>query len=284
MAVLASACSAYQPPPPPTPREATEVAASMGRSWDAVIDMFAARNIPIRTIERVSGIIATEQLAVGDEGKDWADCGEDNGTVLAPNFATYNVLVRGDSVNSRIKATVRWTLETSPSSSIECSTRHVWERELEQQAKGRAEAQALSGRDGSPEQSAAAEPTLASSTGPMASTSATDTPAQGPTAAGSHGLRSGVELLREPTFSAAVSDLQSLNALQGFGETARDTLTVQLTDQGIRSLAIRHYLRRLFYAYRFANDLRPDTLLLLTHGGRIVGTYTETGLDKRDWR
>jgi hypothetical protein len=256
----------------------------MGRSWDAVIDMFAARNIPIRTIERASGIIATEQLAVGDEGKDWADCGEDNGTVLAPNFATYNVLVRGDSVSSLIKATVRWTREIRPSSSIECSTRHVWERELELQAKGRAEAYALSGRDSSPEQMAAVEPALASSAGAMPPTAATDTPAEGSTAAANHGLRSGVELLREPTFSAAVSDLQSLNALQGFGETGRDTLTVQLTSQGIRSLAIRHYLRRLFYAYRFANDLRPDTLLLLTHGGRVVGTYSETGLDKRDWR
>ena len=98
------------------------------------------------------------------------------------------------------------------------------------------------------------------------------------------GVRSGVELLREPTFSTAISDLQSLDALQGFGETGQDTLTVQLTDEGIRSLAIRHYLRRLYYAYRYANDLRPDTLLLLTHGGRVVGTYTETGLDKRGWR
>jgi len=256
----------------------------MGRSWDAVIDMFAARNIPIRTIERASGIIATEQLAVGDEGKEWADCGEHRGTVLTPNFATYNVLVRGDSVSSRIKATVRWTLETSPSDAIECSSRNIWEQELEQQAKGRAEAHTLSGRDGSPGRGATAEPTLASSTGATPPTSATDRPVDAATPAVRQGLRSGVELLREPTFSAAISDLQSLNALQGFGETGRDTLTVQLTPEGLQSLAIRHYLRRLFYAYRFANDLRPDTLLLLMHGGRVVGTYTETGLERRDWR
>lgn len=256
----------------------------MGRSWDAVIDMFAARNIPIRTIERASGIIATEPLAVGDEGKDWADCGQNNGTVLSPNFAIYNVLVRGDSASSRIKATVRWTLTTSATESIECSTSHVWERELEAAAKGRAEARAISGRDESPSSvsAAVAEPTFASSAGatPPSPGSASD----GSRLAQARGVRSGVELLREPTFSTAISDLQSLDALQGFGETGQDTLTVQLTDEGIRSLAIRHYLRRLYYAYRYANDLRPDTLLLLTHGGRVVGTYTETGLDKRGWR
>jgi hypothetical protein len=253
----------------------------MGRAWDAVIDMFAARNIPIRTIERASGIIATEELAVGEEGKGLADCGEQNGTVLSPNLATYNVLVRGDSVTSRIKATVRWALVKDASISIECSTSHVWERELEEQAKGRAETHALSDRETSPE---AAEPTLASSTG---ATPASPAPAPAASSSGSRterSLRSGVELLREPTFSTAVSDLQSLNALQGFGETGRDTLTVQLTDDGIRSLAIRHYLRRLYYAYRYANELDPDTLLLLTHAGRVVGTYTETGLDKRGWR
>lgn len=52
---------------------------SRGRTWDAVIDQFAARNIPIRTIERVSGLIVTDQLTVGREGYWWANCGKGNG-------------------------------------------------------------------------------------------------------------------------------------------------------------------------------------------------------------
>ncbi len=89
----------------------------MGSTWDAVIDMFAERNIPIRTIERASGIIATEQLSVGPEGKVWPDCGRSfSGTVL-PNYAIYNLLVRGDSSSSRVKATVRRSLTSKTSGS-----------------------------------------------------------------------------------------------------------------------------------------------------------------------
>jgi hypothetical protein len=255
----------------------------MGSTWDAVIDMFAARNIPTRTIERASGIIATEELSVGDEGRNWADCGQNNGSPLGPSSAIYNVLVRGDSASATVKATVRWTLLVG-SAAVECSSSHVWERELETAAKQEAERHEREGPPGTPAAAPAdggpAEPTYAraGSTPPPA-------PADGPRApARPRGLRSGVELLGEATFATAVSDLQTLGALQGFGETGRDTLTVQLTDAGMRSLALRHYLRRLYYAYRYANELRTDTLLLLTHGGRVAGTYTETGLEKRDWR
>jgi hypothetical protein len=279
-AALSSACSAYKPPAPPTPREATEVAASMGNTWDAVIDMFAARNIPIRTIERASGIIATDQLSVGDEGWRWADCGQHNGTTLSPDAAIYNVLVRGDSTSAVVKATVRWT-RTNASAVIECSTSHVWERELETAVKAQAQAHQAEAPQGTP----SASPRPDGLSPPTYASAGTAPPAgAGPPAAAGRGLRSGVELLGEATFATAVSELQSLGALQGFGETGRDTLTVQLTDSGIRSLAIRHYLRRLFYAYRYANELRTDTLLLLTHGGRIVATYSESGMEKRDWR
>src|SRR5712691_3823983 len=113
---LVAACSfhGYTPPEPPSPRDATQVDASMGRTWDAVIDLFAARTIPIRTIERVSGIIVTERLSVGrEDGLAWADCGKESGfghsaVRISPNYGTYNVLVRGDSMHSSVKTTVRW--------------------------------------------------------------------------------------------------------------------------------------------------------------------------------
>jgi hypothetical protein len=46
LALLLAGCFKYQPPAPPTPRDATLVSASMGRTWDAVIDMFAATRRP----------------------------------------------------------------------------------------------------------------------------------------------------------------------------------------------------------------------------------------------
>jgi hypothetical protein len=256
----------------------------MGRTWDAVIDMFAARNIPIRTIERASGIIATDQLSVGSEGERWAVCGEGNEATLAPNLAIYNVLVRGDSTSSRVMATVRWTLG-SATSDIECTSTRIWERDLERAVKGRAEsaqARAPETLPASPAEST--EPTYTTTAGSATAPSDGGPPPVPVDSRKARGLRSGVELLGEATFATAVSDLQAIQALQGFGETGKDTLTVELTAEGMRSLAIRHYLRRLFYAYRYANALRHDTLLRLTHGGRVIGSYTETGLEKRDWR
>ena len=101
--VLLPACYQYQPPLPAEPRDATSVSASMGQTWDAVIDLFAARNIPIRAIERASGIIATDGLSVDSaDGVKWADCGRVGPRLIPANNAIYNVLVRGDSANSSL--------------------------------------------------------------------------------------------------------------------------------------------------------------------------------------
>ena len=127
--------------------------ASMGRTWDAVVNQFAARNIPIRTIEKASGLIVTDQLSIGREGYRWADCGLTGGGTsnyqkpplpvgssgpapesLGPTHATYNVLVTGDSLESTVKATVRWVYNRK-----ECATNHSWERSLELQVKQTAE-------------------------------------------------------------------------------------------------------------------------------------------------
>jgi hypothetical protein len=136
---LCAACLQYTPPAPPPPSEATNVRASFGQTWDAVIDEFADRNIPIRTIERASGLVATEQLTVPLSAAGDADCGR-VGTYppRAPTHAIYNVLVRGDSVRSTVKVTMRW-MYIAEKTSIECSTRRRWEQALEDTARLRAE-------------------------------------------------------------------------------------------------------------------------------------------------
>jgi hypothetical protein len=94
--VLVAAACAQTPPGPPTPHSAMEVAASFGRTWDASIDQLAHRTLPIKTIERASGLIATDLLSLDSTFYSVADCGKDgDGGAFVPSNATFNVLVRG---------------------------------------------------------------------------------------------------------------------------------------------------------------------------------------------
>jgi len=124
------------------PRDATPVNASAGRAWDAVVDVFAARQIPISTLERASGFMGTDQLEVrGNEARRWADCGKFLGLVFEARRATYNVFVRGDSTASTVMVTVRWVegFAADDPPEHECKTRNVLESELEAGIKLRAE-------------------------------------------------------------------------------------------------------------------------------------------------
>lgn len=144
----------YVAPPPAPARSATTVAASAGKTWESVIDVFTERHVPIRTMDRASGLIVAEPQRVDDANPDaLADCGSmtNGGAHLSPTDAVWNVLVRGDSSASTVKATVRfsWTnaaarstadarpggLATKP-----CESRGVWESALEQRIKAAAEA------------------------------------------------------------------------------------------------------------------------------------------------
>lgn len=136
--VASLGCGYKAPTPPPSPRNATEVTASFGRTWDAVVDEFADRNIPIRTIERASGLVATELLTILHDARSEADCGTFNGRALSPTHAIYNVVVRGDSARATVKATTRW-VRVNKDASITCETTHRWEGALEERIKGRAE-------------------------------------------------------------------------------------------------------------------------------------------------
>src|SRR5687767_12473592 len=102
-------------PQPPATRPPTAVSAPVDRTWDTVIEQFAALNIPISVMERSSGLIRAEPLnlpgtrgwvtdARFPEPSPYADCGgidfgdQQNPTrreYYHPDRATYNVLVRG---------------------------------------------------------------------------------------------------------------------------------------------------------------------------------------------
>lgn len=262
---LLAGCSspAYQPPPRPAPRDASRVSASMGQTWDAVIDLFATRNIPIRTIERASGLIVTDALRVGEEGTAYANCGTMGGKVLTADRATYNVLVRGDSTEATVRTTVLWSRAEEPSAA-ECASTYIWERALETDVKARAERQ---GRLAAMEavQTRPAPPTR-------------PPPAPDPPAARLPIIRKGDELMQDPGFRQAMSDAQRIGIVSGFSEIAIDTLAVELADLALTSASTDHSLSGVYLAYLGTTEHRPGSAIELFHDGQSIGWYGKSGL------
>lgn len=137
------ACSP-RPPAEPVPVAATPVAAPFAMTWDAVIDALASQNIPISTMERASGFVATQSLSVGSAGAPWADCGYTGVARLHPDHAIYNVRVREMGDSSTVQATVRFTSGSGIGYDLlrECSTTGVWETTFAESVKARAESHA----------------------------------------------------------------------------------------------------------------------------------------------
>jgi hypothetical protein len=268
--LLLSACYKYQPPAAATPRDATHVNASLGQTWDAVIDLFGLRNIPIRTIERVSGIVATEGLSVDSvDGKAWADCGRVGRRQVPANNAIYNVLVRGDSTASSVRANVLWRHVTLKGN-IECTSPYVWERLFESDVKARAEAASRSSYG----QIARSAPSPA----PLAPTEQAPGARHPANAEAAGRGRSNSELLRSVSFRQAVEDVQRMKVITGFQEFRPDTLTVELDTGAFASQSVEYNLGRLYLAYRGMTDYSSHGALELHHEGRRVGLYTQAGL------
>jgi hypothetical protein len=278
-ALFLAGCSFYEPPPTPVPREATQVDASIGHTWDAVIDLFAARNIPIRTIERASGLIASDLLGVNEadekEGK-WGSCGTVDGQRIAPNYAIYNVLVRGDSASATVRTTVRWSYVVERSTRPqECTSTYVWERDLEQDVKERAEI--AQGRRPRYAERPLSPPGLPQQHGESATSppaAAGDLPGvSAPPPAPAGGIRTNDQLLANVGFRSAVDDVRRLDIVTDFRELRPDTLTVDLGDGAFTSASTEYNLGRLYLAYRGTTDYSGEGALELQHDGRRVGLY-----------
>jgi hypothetical protein len=131
---------ASAPPAAPAQRQPTQVSASFGKTWDAVIDYFAENTVSIRSMDRASGFVAAEPVT-SEISPELADCGSTLGTPFTANAATYNVLVRGDRTTAKVKATIRFVRVTSGTygSTIDCSSTGRWESRLEDRVKAQAE-------------------------------------------------------------------------------------------------------------------------------------------------
>jgi hypothetical protein len=130
------------PPAQVAPRTGTPVAASQAKTWDAVIELFAERNLPIKNMDRASGFIATDPLGVPLEEQPGVDCGKGIDRLRnLPRTASYSVFVRGDSTSSTVKAAVRWTSRSDDGEKllVECTTTGQREAVFENQVRARAE-------------------------------------------------------------------------------------------------------------------------------------------------
>jgi hypothetical protein len=139
LAVLV-AWSCMQPHRPDvTPaRTGVTVNASFGRTWDAALAAFAARNVQVNP-DRMSGTIASNatEVTVADTGG--RDCGTSSeGNTLRPNAVRYRILVKGDSTASTLLANAIYG-RLNVTALQECGSRGVWEAAFEAEVKQRAE-------------------------------------------------------------------------------------------------------------------------------------------------
>lgn len=134
-----SACASLPPAPPV--RNDTPVAAPFGRTWDAVVDYFARSSIPVKTIDRASGLIAAETTRLAGNNSAFASCS--NGLFSAtPDGASFNALIKGDSARSTVRVTANWIKPTPPGAmAVQCVTTDVWEKQFEAAIKAKAETQ-----------------------------------------------------------------------------------------------------------------------------------------------
>jgi hypothetical protein len=264
--LLCVACNSYKAPLPPAPRDATRVSASAGQTWDAVVDLLAARNIPVRTIERAFGFVATEDLPVGTEGRTWADCGKLNSVPVGPEHAIYNVLVRGDSASSSVKATVRWTYSANKRGIIECSTSHAWEEGFEAEVKAHAEG----GR--------VARDKAVPSAGVAPGTAPVPAPDSDETSSGAANSRPNNLLLSFEAFRRAMGDMQRKGMILSYREAALERLEVDLTARAFGEPTLEYQLTRLFLAYGGTMDEDTQPTLVVRANRHQVGLYTRSGL------
>ena len=144
---MAISCQYSPPETVATPRAATTVDAPFDRVWLATVDVFAERNIPIRTMDRASGFISSDELNLSDPASSsvaWADCGTVDGEPVLPDKAVYNIRVRGDSTRTTVQVTVRWSglVNLAMMGTIErkdCASKGTWEGQVELAIKTRAE-------------------------------------------------------------------------------------------------------------------------------------------------
>lgn len=139
-----AACATIAPPRPVTPTT-TYIRLPFDTTWTRVVRFFADAQVPIQTIDRSSGVIASGPFRLpADRVEAWADCGTmSNGeTAIArlaaiKNFpvitATFNVFLQPtrDSTSVRVNLGLDGTADSPGGpTKLRCVTNGAFERDL----------------------------------------------------------------------------------------------------------------------------------------------------------
>jgi hypothetical protein len=132
--VLAAGCATTRPNPV-EPRTGTGVAASVTKTWNALLVVAAEQGIRMQSSDQRTGIFIGVDQPVPDENDGIADCGVALRQRVHPVRARWDVLIRGDANNAVVRSAVRFVDPTGD----ECLSLGVWEKALEQRVKALAE-------------------------------------------------------------------------------------------------------------------------------------------------
>ena len=132
--ILVLACAS--PPKQYMYENSIKINSDFDKTWEAVISYFASSNVPIKTLEKESGIIAAETQAFPEE---WVDCGSAGFGVkfLPPAIGTFNVFVKRESGGgSFVQVTASFSIEkydtfnNRPMGHVNCNSTGYFEESL----------------------------------------------------------------------------------------------------------------------------------------------------------
>ena len=104
--VLLAACASSKPPAQSAP---IPVSASRDVVWSTALSTLADRSIPVKTSDKTSGLITTEEVMIpASDNKQAGACG--TGLIKGrPGRAQYTILVSGDSTPTlRVSSRLTW--------------------------------------------------------------------------------------------------------------------------------------------------------------------------------
>ena len=105
---------------------------SKDKTWENLMEYFTSRGIPIKNIEKDSGIVYSEQMLSGIKTLEYADCGKDDFAPIISSNVEANVFVKDLSPKkSKATANINFTatrrLGNYPPVYVRCNSKGVAE-------------------------------------------------------------------------------------------------------------------------------------------------------------
>jgi len=123
--------------PQSAPRNPVPVNASVGRTRDAALAIFAEQKIEVNQ-DSTGTVIFSGSVQLPQEDGGGEDCPNMTASqILRPQFVTYRVGIKGDSTTSNVTAFAYYS--RMPGTGSECASRGTWETVFEGEVKRRAE-------------------------------------------------------------------------------------------------------------------------------------------------